>query len=115
MDAIVVNWNGRRYLPRCLEALRAQTVATAVTVVDNASTDGSAESIRTHHPDVRLIALGENRGYAGGANIGLRATSGEYAMVLNPMSCSRRITFRRSRNAWTPSLRSARRRASCTR
>jgi GT2 family glycosyltransferase len=84
IDAVLVNWNGRRYLPRCLTALRAQTVPLRLVVVDNASTDGSAEYLRAEHPDVELLELRENRGYAGGANAGLQASTAEYVIILNP-------------------------------
>jgi GT2 family glycosyltransferase len=59
-------------------------VLVRVIVVDNASTDGSVEYLRERYPDVELLALPENRGYAGGANAGLQAGTGEYAIILNP-------------------------------
>ena len=70
VSAIVVNWNGGRYLPRCLTALSQQTVPVRVVVVDNASGDGSVGYVREHHPAVDLVELHENHGYAGGANAG---------------------------------------------
>ncbi len=82
--AVVVNWNGARYLPGCLAALARSTAPVRPIVVDNASTDGSVEYLRERHPDVKLLALPENRGYAGGANAGLHAGTGEYAIILNP-------------------------------
>jgi GT2 family glycosyltransferase len=82
--AVVVNWNGRRYLPRCLAALRAQTHPASVIVVDNASSDGSVEYLRAEHPKVTVLTLPENLGYAGGANAGIRAASAEYVVVMNP-------------------------------
>jgi GT2 family glycosyltransferase len=82
--AVVVNWNGARYLPRCLEALAASTLPVRVVVVDNASTDGSVELIRAEHPDVELIPLSANAGYAGGANAGIRGTTEEFVMIMNP-------------------------------
>jgi GT2 family glycosyltransferase len=54
-----------------------------VVVVDNASTDGSVEYLREAHPDAEVIALDRNQGYAGGANVGLRAGSARYAFVMN--------------------------------
>ena len=84
VDAVIVNWNGRRYLPGCIRALRASTRAARIVVVDNASTDGSVEMLRREYPEVERVETGGNIGYAAGANAGLRATSGEYAIVLNP-------------------------------
>lgn len=84
LSAVVVNWNGARFLPRCLESLAGQSASARVVVVDNASDDGSAEYIQRYHPGIELIALEENRGYAGGANVGIRAAATEYVMVMNP-------------------------------
>jgi GT2 family glycosyltransferase len=84
VDAIVVNWNGRRYIPRCLAALTASEAQLRILVVDNASADDSVEYVRSRHPNVELLTLGDNLGYAGGANAGLRATDGEYAFIMNP-------------------------------
>lgn len=81
---VIVNWNGLRYLPRSLAALQTQREAVQIIVVDNASSDGSVEYLRREHPAVRVIALDRNVGYAGGANLGIRATDARYVMVLNP-------------------------------
>lgn len=84
VDVIIVNWNGLRWLPGCLDALSRSTVPHRVILVDNASTDGSAEYVRCAHPHVTLLANGTNDGYAGGANRGLRASDASYALVMNP-------------------------------
>lgn len=84
VTAVVVNWNGRRYLQRCLRALSASTLPVDVLVVDNASDDGSVEHLRREHPEVPLLALTENVGYAGGANAGIQRTSTDYVMIMNP-------------------------------
>ena len=84
VSVVVPNWNGRDLLDPCLESVRAQTVRDLeVIVVDNGSTDGSPEHIRLHHPDVRLVALAVNRGFAGGVNAGVRAARGEFVALLN--------------------------------
>jgi GT2 family glycosyltransferase len=71
---VIVNWNGRLLLDCCLEALFAQTLRPEqVFVVDNGSTDGSIEHIRTRWPEARAIALGRNLGVAAGNNTGIRA------------------------------------------
>jgi GT2 family glycosyltransferase len=70
---IVVNWNGREITLDCLDSLHHSTYRNRhVLVVDNASTDGSAESIRKLHPDVEVLALSENRRFSGGNNAGIR-------------------------------------------
>ena len=82
MAATVVNWNTRDLLRRCLDSVLANEPAEVV-VVDNGSTDGSAEMVRERFPGVRLIVLSGNPGYGGGCNAGIRATASDYVMVLN--------------------------------
>jgi GT2 family glycosyltransferase len=84
LSAIIVNWNGLRYLPACLDALLPQLPPGAeVLLVDNASTDGSAALARERYPAIRLVALRENLGFAGGVNAGLRAARGDLLLLLN--------------------------------
>lgn len=84
VSVIVINWNGARHLPTCLDALRAQTYPRLeIIVADNASTDGSQALIRERYPEVRLVALPENRGFTGGNNAGIAASTGEIVILLN--------------------------------
>lgn len=83
VDAIIVNWNGRRYLPACIAALKVSTMPVRIVVVDNASTDDSLAYLTEEHADVEVLSLPENVGYAAGANAGIRATSGDYALIMN--------------------------------
>ena len=86
---IITNWNGRRHLPDCLESLEQQTDTDfEVILVDNGSTDGSIEYIRTRHPWVKLVCLPENRGFAAGNNIGLEHASGTFIVTLNNDTCA---------------------------
>ncbi len=81
---MIPNWNGRRWLPGCLDALGRQELAPSeVIIVDNGSTDGSLEFLRASFPDVRVIELGRNTGFAHAANRGLEAAGGEYVALLN--------------------------------
>ncbi len=84
-SVIVLNWNGRHFLAECLDALRAQTFRDFETiVVDNGSTDGSVEEIRSRAgATVTLVALQHNLGYAAGNNRGLAAARGAWAVFLN--------------------------------
>lgn len=77
---VVVSYNSAGYLAACLQSLEA--TGTEVVVVDNASADGSAEVAQQN--GARVIANGENRGFAAAANQGARATSSEYILFLNP-------------------------------
>jgi hypothetical protein len=84
VSAIVVSYNTRDDLRRCLEALLAQTgVSLDVIVVDNASTDGSVDAVRARFPEVRITANTANLGFSRANNLGLRAARGPYVLVVN--------------------------------
>jgi GT2 family glycosyltransferase len=81
---VIVNWNGRRYLGPCLDAVHAQAGVTHETIlVDNGSEDGSAALVRERYPWVRVVALDENRGFAGGNNAGAAVARGRELVFLN--------------------------------
>ncbi len=81
---VIVNYNGEQLLPDCLAAIAAQTRAPAeILVADNGSRDSSRTYLRAQHPEVGLLALGHNFGFAGGANRGVAATSAPWVCVLN--------------------------------
>ena len=81
---IVVNWNGRHHLEPCLSALQAQSYQPReIIVVDNGSTDGSVEYLAANFPDVRVIGLKTNLGFAAANNVAIRASSGEYVALIN--------------------------------
>ncbi|MBI2301686.1 MAG: glycosyltransferase, partial [Armatimonadetes bacterium] len=86
LSIVIVNWNTRDDLGRCLLSLRpaAQRLALQVVVVDNASPDGSAAIVSRRFPEVELIALRRNLGFAAANNLGLARCSGRYQMLLNP-------------------------------
>jgi GT2 family glycosyltransferase len=84
ISVIIPVWNGREYLPACLDALLAQGDAELeIIAVDNASADGSATLVRERYPQVRLIENERNLGFAGGCNAGLRAAQDEYLILVN--------------------------------
>jgi GT2 family glycosyltransferase len=83
-SVVIPNWNGRRWLPGCLESIDAQTTPAAeVIVVDNGSVDGSLEYLRDQHPHVRMLALGRNTGFAHAANRGIEAARDELVALIN--------------------------------
>jgi GT2 family glycosyltransferase len=84
VSVIVVNYNGKQWLEGCLSAVAAQDgVRAEIILVDNASTDGSPEFVGRRFPDVRLVLLHENRGFAGGSNAGGALARGRYLAFLN--------------------------------
>jgi GT2 family glycosyltransferase len=84
---VLVNYNGMRFVPECLQSLAAIDYSNArIVLVDNASTDGSAEWIAAHYPHVALIRLPNNRGVTGGNNAGIEwclARDCDYVLLLN--------------------------------
>jgi GT2 family glycosyltransferase len=70
---VVPNWNGAAYLEACLASLTTQTCPAALILVDNGSTDASRELVRRLHPEVRIVALPGNLGFAAAANRGIEA------------------------------------------
>ena len=84
ISVIIANWNGAHLLPGCLDALRRQTWRDfEVVVVDNGSSDDSLALLAGDYPEVRVIALAENLGLAGGTNVGIRATNAPIVATLN--------------------------------
>lgn len=90
---VILNYNTRDLLRGCLQSLQTQTgLAYKTIVVDNASTDASADMVAQEFPDVTLIRAQSNNGYAFGNNLGLRlagfgagaVATARYAMLLNP-------------------------------
>ena len=84
VSVLVPNWNGRGWLPGCLDSVHKQReTAAEVIVVDNGSEDDSLSYLRAEHPDVRVISLGRNTGFAHAVNRGLEASQSEFIAVLN--------------------------------
>ncbi len=84
VSVIIVNWNGSQHLPACLNSLRQQIFKDfEVILVDNNSRDDSLDLLKREYPEVKVIALRENRGFAGGSNVGLRQASGSICVLLN--------------------------------
>lgn len=84
---VTVNWNGKRFLERLLPLLEKQNFprdAFEIVVVDNFTTkDDSVAYIKKNFPNVVLIENTRNDGFAGGCNIGIRASSGKYIVLIN--------------------------------
>ena len=83
---VVVNFNGKHFLPACLNAIVAQTLpidAYEVIVSDNGSTDGSLEMLKQEYPWVRVIENGKNLGFAAGNNVAFKAARGKYLVAVN--------------------------------
>ena len=84
LSVVILNWNGRRHLERYLPSVVANTQGDAeVIVADNGSTDDSLQWLRLNYPDVRIVRLERNYGFAGGYNRALREVESKYVLLLN--------------------------------
>ena len=85
-SVVIPNWNGKdllaRYLPSVVEAL-AGNPDNEIIVVDNGSSDGSAEFVREQFPQVKLLALPVNLGFGGGSNEGFHEARNDVVVLLN--------------------------------
>jgi N-acetylglucosaminyl-diphospho-decaprenol L-rhamnosyltransferase len=84
VSIVIVSWNGCQHLDACLRSVAAHAGPRTETIlVDNGSADGTADYVRERYPWVRVIALAENRGFAGGNNVGARTARGRLLAFLN--------------------------------
>jgi N-acetylglucosaminyl-diphospho-decaprenol L-rhamnosyltransferase len=101
LSIVIVNYNTANYTAQCLDSIaqHAPNCGYEIVVVDNASTDDSADRLEANYPQVKLVRSRENRGIAGGNNMGIRAGSGRYVLLLNndtlvlPGTLNRVVTF----------------------
>ena len=83
---IIVSYNARADLVRCIESLHAHRphIDHQIVVVDNASSDGAADAVRAKWSDVNVVDAGGNLGFSRANNLGIRQTSSELVLLLNP-------------------------------
>jgi GT2 family glycosyltransferase len=86
VSIIIVSWNVREFLRGCIESIKAtrNDASVQILVIDNASSDGSAEMIRSEFPEVALIASDSNLGFGPANNVCLGHARGRYVFFLNP-------------------------------
>lgn len=87
LTILIVNWNTAALLRDCLLSITSCPPPTEIVLVDNASTDGSAEMVTREFPQVRLIHNSVNLGFARANNQGLRASQERYVLFLNSDTC----------------------------
>jgi len=84
VSLIVLNWNGKELLRRCLRSIESIDYPNVeVIVVDNASTDSSVDMVREEFPSAKIIVNALNLGFAGGNNEGIRIARGEIVALIN--------------------------------
>ena len=90
LSIVIVSWNVREDLRECLQSLlreegsRLESGEIEIIVVDNASTDGTAEMVNLELPRVKLLVNSQNLGYTKANNIGINHSRGKYILLLNP-------------------------------
>ncbi len=87
VETIIVNYNAGETLLRCVTAVLKSNVPTRVTVVDNASSDGSAEAVRSffgNRREVQILLNEKNLGFAPAVNLAARRSDAEWILILNP-------------------------------
>lgn len=87
LEIVIVSYRCRELLVACLRSIAANPYTggrMAVTVVDNASEDGTVAAVRAGFPDVRVVEMARNAGFSAANNVALRATSAELILLLNP-------------------------------
>ncbi len=81
---IIPNFNGQKYLGDCLKSLRKQSFQDfKVIMVDNGSSDGSISVVKRDFPEVQIIGLSDNTGFANAVNVGIKETGAKYVFLLN--------------------------------
>ena len=86
VSIIVVNWNSREHLKKCLASIKTNTRAVSfeIIVIDSASFDGCGEMLRREFPEIHFIQGTRNVGFAAANNRAFEDASGEYVLFLNP-------------------------------
>lgn len=84
VSLIILNWNGKKWLKSCLPTVeKISYKPLEVIVVNNGSTDDSAEFLRENFPKVKIVVIKKNVGYAKGNNIGVSKARGKYVVLMN--------------------------------
>ncbi len=84
ISIIIVNWNGKKWLKKCLDSLTDQTYKNfEVILVDNNSSDESLDFVKQHYPHVITVKSDKNLGFAGGNNLGIKHSTGDLILLLN--------------------------------
>jgi len=84
VTVVLLNWNGLEYIEKCIESVFKQTYSNVeLIIVDNGSTDNSLEIVSRKYPDLQIIRIENNIGFAQGMNTGIKASSGVFILLLN--------------------------------
>ena len=85
ISIVILNYNAEKFLDECISSIyKTEKINFEIILVDNASTDKSYREYTQKFPEIKLIENKKNLGYCEGNNIGIRASKGEFIVVLNP-------------------------------
>ena len=85
ISIIILNYNAEKFLDECINSIyKTEKVNFEIILVDNASTNKSYREFTKKFPEIKLIENKKNLGYCEGNNVGIRASKGEFVVVLNP-------------------------------
>lgn len=85
VSIIIVNWNTKDFLKNCIQSIQRETsVSHEIIIIDNCSTDGSTEMLRTKFLGLTVVENKENKGFASANNQGIEIAKGKYILLLNP-------------------------------
>lgn len=86
LAVVIVSYNVRELLRKCLFSLNSESLPanSVIVVVDNASSDGSAEMVRSEFPNCKFVDMGHNAGFGRATNMGCRTVEAEHYLILNP-------------------------------
>jgi GT2 family glycosyltransferase len=84
VSIIILNYNGRKWLEKCLPTVeKVPYIPLEIIVVNNGSSDDSAEYVKKNFPNIIVVEIEKNVGFAGGNNIGVKKATGKYILLLN--------------------------------
>ena len=84
MSVIIVTYNHRKHVEKCLNSIFSDNKCLDIIIVDNNSTDGTPDFVEHDFPEVTLIKNSQNKGYGAAVNLGVNYSKREYVVVLNP-------------------------------
>ncbi len=95
LSIIIVNYNVKEFLEQCLISVQnaLKGISAEILVIDNSSSDGSAELIQEKFPDIQITVNSKNAGFARASNQGLQIAQGEFIALLNPDTLVQEDTF----------------------
>lgn len=84
VSILILNWNGKKWLEKCLPTVeKIDYRPLEIIIVNNGSTDDSAQFLKKNYPKVKVIEIKKNAGFAGANNIGVKKSKGKYILFLN--------------------------------